>query len=257
MNTKILNIYDEVFTSNTDFSNTIVEKHISKIKELDEFLPPSLSFFIVTNTAQNSFPFVSKNFEYNLGLDSELMKTMGVPYWMSHFHPEELELWVHILQDLMIYTMTEVAPKKRLRLSYTWNFRIKKADGNYVNLFEHQVPVLVDENYKPVIGIGHLTMIGEGEPMPLKATVKFLNENNEYETLLNKNYSQKLLTDGLTNRENDIIRYLALKKSSKEIAGILGISSHTVDTHRRNILKKLNINSTGELTGYVKTHQLY
>jgi len=50
---------------------------------------------------------------------------------------------------------------------------------------------------------------------------------------------------------------LILNKSSKEISGKLNISPHTVDTHRRNILKKLNISSTGELVGILKTNKTF
>jgi DNA-binding CsgD family transcriptional regulator len=42
---------------------------------------------------------------------------------------------------------------------------------------------------------------------------------------------------------------LAEGKSSKEIAKELGISSHTVDTHRRHLLEKTNcIDTTGMIT---------
>lgn len=44
-----------------------------------------------------------------------------------------------------------------------------------------------------------------------------------------------------TAREMEIIRQLSQGKSSKEIAVVLQISSHTVDTHRRNILKKMRM----------------
>ena len=57
-------------------------------------------------------------------------------------------------------------------------------------------------------------------------------------------------------RERDIIRLLVLDKSSKEISESLNISSHTVDTHRRNILKKLKLSSTGELVAMIKMNSV-
>ncbi len=69
------------------------------------------------------------------------------------------------------------------------------------------------------------------------------------------NYGKKLLSEGVSNRERDVIRLLVLDFSSKEISEKLNISPHTVDTHRRNILKKLNISSTGELIGMLKTNK--
>lgn len=84
-----------------------------------------------------------------------------------------------------------------------------------------------------------------------------MNDKNEYDTVYYDNFSQKLLADGVSHRERDIIRLLALNNSSKEIALKLGISPNTVDTHRRNILKKLNISSTGELIGMIKTSKRF
>ncbi len=54
----------------------------------------------------------------------------------------------------------------------------------------------------------------------------------------------------LTNREQTIISLLANGYSSKEMAEELGISVRTIETHRRNIKKKLGINRTSALTRY-------
>jgi len=51
----------------------------------------------------------------------------------------------------------------------------------------------------------------------------------------------------LTKREKQIIRETAQGRSSVEIASNLYISPHTVNTHRRNIYKKLNISNIREL----------
>lgn len=253
----LINIYDEIFDSNQNFAEGLIRTHINHIREMDEFLPPSSSFFILSDTTNNTFPFISKNFDYNIGLSREQMKLSGPNYWLNYFHPEDVGIWVHILKDLMQFTLTEIEPEKRRHLSYTWNFRVKTHSDKFVNVFEHQIPLLLDESGKPVIGLGHLTVTGNGEFEPLKATIKCLNEKEEYETLLSKNYSQNMLSDGLSNREKDIIRLLSLRKTSKQIGETLFISPHTVDTHRRNILKKLNISSTGELVAYFRTNTLF
>jgi ATP/maltotriose-dependent transcriptional regulator MalT len=51
----------------------------------------------------------------------------------------------------------------------------------------------------------------------------------------------------LTDRETDIARLVAERKSNKEIAGALGISARTVTTHVANIFSKLGVSSRGEL----------
>lgn len=55
---------------------------------------------------------------------------------------------------------------------------------------------------------------------------------------------------GLSHREVDILKHLALGHSSRESAGLLGLSPRTVDGHRRRVSGKLERTSVAELTRY-------
>jgi DNA-binding NarL/FixJ family response regulator len=54
----------------------------------------------------------------------------------------------------------------------------------------------------------------------------------------------------LTHREREILQLIAEAKSNKEIANMLNLSLYTVETHRSNILEKLNLHSVPELILY-------
>lgn len=54
----------------------------------------------------------------------------------------------------------------------------------------------------------------------------------------------------LTSRETDIVRLITKGKTAREIASELNISPNTVDTHRKNIQKKLGVNKISELVSY-------
>jgi len=54
----------------------------------------------------------------------------------------------------------------------------------------------------------------------------------------------------LTTREREILQLLAEGKSNKEVANVLSLSLYTVETHRGNILQKLNLHSVPELILY-------
>jgi len=56
--------------------------------------------------------------------------------------------------------------------------------------------------------------------------------------------------DVLTNREREVLQLLAEGKSTKQIALKLHISGKTVETHRRQIMNKLDIHTVAELTKY-------
>ncbi|MEL6701367.1 MAG: response regulator transcription factor, partial [Pseudomonadota bacterium] len=60
--------------------------------------------------------------------------------------------------------------------------------------------------------------------------------------------------DPLTNREQTILLELAQGRSNKEVANTLAISVRTVETHRKNIKRKLGISSTAGLTRYAMEH---
>ena len=54
----------------------------------------------------------------------------------------------------------------------------------------------------------------------------------------------------LTPREREILQLLAEGKTNKEVATLLNISVYTAETHRGNILQKLNLHSSAELVLY-------
>ena len=58
----------------------------------------------------------------------------------------------------------------------------------------------------------------------------------------------------LTNREQTILLQLAQGMSNKDVANALDISVRTVETHRKNIKRKLGISSTAGLTRYALEH---
>src|SRR5580692_548840 len=60
----------------------------------------------------------------------------------------------------------------------------------------------------------------------------------------------------LTPREREIVQLLSEGKSSKEVASSLGISVKTAETHRANIMRKLEIHSVSELVRYAVRNQI-
>ncbi len=61
----------------------------------------------------------------------------------------------------------------------------------------------------------------------------------------------------LTEREVDIIKLIAKGYTNKEVADQLNISAHTVNTHRKNIMAKLNIKNVAGLVVYAFQEDLF
>jgi DNA-binding NarL/FixJ family response regulator len=64
------------------------------------------------------------------------------------------------------------------------------------------------------------------------------------------------LRDRLTTREREIVQLLAEGKSSKEVASSLSISVKTAETHRANIMRKLQLHTVSELVRYAVRNQI-
>ncbi|HEV2520889.1 MAG TPA: response regulator transcription factor [Candidatus Acidoferrales bacterium] len=66
----------------------------------------------------------------------------------------------------------------------------------------------------------------------------------------------ELMGNRLTPREREIVQLLAEGKSSKEVAKSLSISVKTAETHRANIMRKLELHSVSELVRYAVRNQI-
>jgi DNA-binding NarL/FixJ family response regulator len=75
--------------------------------------------------------------------------------------------------------------------------------------------------------------------------------NRASNQLLGKQVVQADLQDKiLTNTEKEVLRLIALGKTTKEIANERFSSIHTITTHRKNIFRKLEVNSVHDATKY-------
>lgn len=66
----------------------------------------------------------------------------------------------------------------------------------------------------------------------------------------NLNLQSKAKENILSNREREVLQLLAEGNSTKETAYTLNVSVKTIETHRRQIMNKLNLHSIAELTKY-------
>ena len=73
----------------------------------------------------------------------------------------------------------------------------------------------------------------------LEDYVRFLQQRNLQD-------SYELLSD----REKEVLQLLAYGKSNKEVAVALDLSTNTIESHRNNLMKKLNLHNTAEIVLY-------
>ncbi len=100
-------------------------------------------------------------------------------------------------------------------------------------------------------------LLKDGDADELITAISTVMENKKY---LSKDINQEYLTlikngknlekSELSFREKEVLQLIAEGKSSKEIGEVLFLSSKTVDVHRNNIMKKIELHTISELTKY-------
>ena len=102
-----------------------------------------------------------------------------------------------------------------------------------------------------------------GKEEVLRAIDRVMNNEKYISNELNLNLYQHLglsrnqtTSQHLTPRETEIIRYIGSGMTNHEIAERLFLSTSTVDTHRKNILAKLQLKNTAALVRYAAENNL-
>jgi len=70
------------------------------------------------------------------------------------------------------------------------------------------------------------------------------------------NRPDSTIANSLTNRETEVLKLISQEHSSPEIASILKISQSTVDTYRKNLLKKTNVKNSVGLVMYAVKNKI-
>ncbi|ALM50679.1 hypothetical protein AMR72_04070 [Flavobacterium psychrophilum] len=159
-------------------------------------------------------------------------------------HPEDLPYYLNFESAITSF-FNSISGERLFRYKVQNDFRLKKADGSYVRILNQFVIIQHDaDNVRTFVintDISHLkkdillvlSFIGlEGEPSYYNVDVKDIF---------------KAVKPMFTRREKDILRKLAQGMNSTAISELLHISKHTVDSHRKNMLRKTKAKSTSEI----------
>ena len=228
----------------------IVKKHIERQILIDEFLPDSASFFFIVEPANHRYHFMGKQQESVSGYTNDEVMSRGMEFLFACLHPDEVGILQEEIYPKIASTLRELSQKDDIKKTVTqFNYRFKTKSGVYHNFLEHLYVLETDQVGKPSLFLGNIIILRNNAVLPIRLTIKILQGDGLLGIFFSDIYSsEKTVFGNITSRELDILQKLATGKTSKQIGKELSISNHTVDTHRRNLLKKLKCNSVVELT---------
>lgn len=211
------------------------------------FFCPGEFYYFIMNFLDISFEFVHPNVSKVIGCTAE---DFNFGYIFERMHPDDLEniKWKEEAASQFFYH--QIAIDKIPFYKSTYTFRIKSENGNWKNIMHQSIALQLNENgiiqYVLCVhsDITFINPISENQ-------ISFIGRNGEpsYYALSTdpETFLKRPKDLDVSPREREIVKLLAQGLSSKQIASRLILSTHTVDTHRRNMLKKTGALNTLEL----------
>ena len=227
----------DISLNNEDQQKKIEDK-VAQISAVANDMP---GVVIIHNIFTYSVEYISPKGEALLGFSLEEIKKMGPEYFSRFFNPENIndflpKIAVLIERNIMEENTSFFEQVKTVK-SQEWEWHISSV--KILMRDDQQKPLLAITIAIPVEPIHHIT----------PKVARLLEENifiKKHQADFNK----------LSKRECEVLRLLALGKSSPETGEALFISTTTVETHRKNIKRKLNTNSFFELCQYASAFDL-
>ena len=228
-------------TSSDDFSFELeVHKKLLNIFHVGEF------YYYVFNCFSAVMEFVSEQAKKILGIEHE--DELTIDYLLSIIHSEDLPYFIDFEKKVTEF-FNQLPPDKVLKYKVTYDYRVRRKDGTYIRLLQQVVTIQSEENGAVIRVLGVHTDISH-----LKkengSTLSFIGLDGEpsYHDVSIGHTALNLKRNVFTKREKEILRKIIEGKKSVEIAKELFISIKTVETHRKNMMRKTNTHSVLELT---------
>jgi DNA-binding CsgD family transcriptional regulator len=221
-----------------DFENILLDKRT-------DFFHVGDFYYYLFNLKTMSFDYVSEHIEKVLGYDK---REVTVPLMISLIHPEDLPYFIEFEKEVVRF-FNQLQTPQLSKYKVRYDYRVKAKDGQYKRILHQMVTLLPDNESKVLQTLCYHTDITylKNNGIPLLSFIGMDGEPSFVDVVANIEV-QKPFTDKLSNREREVVKYLAEGLTSTQIASELFISPHTVKKHRRNILKKMELNNTIDLT---------
>lgn len=202
-------------------------------------------YYFIFNCPIAQVEWTSNSITKILGLEAP--EDFTIDFILEHIHPEDLPYFLDFENQVTSF-FNQLPVEKVLKYKVSYDYRIRRKDGTYIRILQQALTIQTNDEGAVIrvldvhTDISHLkkengstlSFIGlEGEP-----SIFDYAHSKEFSKTKNK----------LTKKEREILSLLAAGKNSFEIADRLFISKNTVDTHRKNMLKKTKCKTTVELT---------
>lgn len=204
-------------------------------------LSPTFGFVIdVTNM---KYLYMSKNVQAHTGYSAEEFMVKGYHFTYSLVHPEDRPELIEKVQQRQAQFLRTLPRGDYGKYRFSYTYRLKRADGVYVQMLKQSSVVQADEDGNPALLLG------------IGTDITHLKKDNSISLSIARLDQGCIETPGagagrdcvVSPRELEVLSLIVEGKSTSDIAETLKISSFTVKNHRRNMLEKTGAKNMAEV----------
>ena len=245
------------------FSNSLLSPEEFNIHGIEKFFQSNQNFH---NLFHNSMPIVylvdystgkylifSNAVRKELGYDSEDFTSEGLAFTLQNYHKDDLQLYNKEMFPERLQFIKQIPKEEQSNYLFSYNFRFKHKQKNYVNLIQRNCFIKSDDNGNPLLSLGMINNIThfKSDGPTVQIIEKVSNDTYEpNEVVYKKSFflnNESLL---FTKREKEVLLYTAEGLTSKGIANKLHVSESTIINHRKNMLQKADAKNISELVSF-------
>lgn len=218
-------------------SNSLVS--LGATMQLANLFSPGRSFFLTIDFTILDVDFVSDNIEECTGIPKE---DFNLERWLQTWHKSDYDIVSKMEYCKGLFLFEFIPPEEIIHYKICQTYRLLQPDGKYRDFLNQISTLILTEDNKI-----QKTLLVQTDITHLSIT------QNHRLSFIHMKGGKSYYSDDLENfveygenltvfskREQDILKLISNGMSSQQIADQLFISKNTVDTHRRNILNKVD-----------------
>lgn len=205
-------------------------KKLEEKVEFYEFILDNIEAGVWVNTYEGMI-YNNRKSQEEIGFTAKELNEYGDErYRTENYHPDDKDIWENSYKHLMENG------------NATTIYRQKDKNGDWIK----------------ILGVSKLVKKEHTECKTVNCGIVISNTMANFtkiEELLRENayLKNKLKFEKITKREKEVLKLICEGLTGKQIANELFISTHTVESHRKNIMKKMNTSNIAELIQLVST----
>lgn len=244
----------EVYSRPREIDNQEVLQLLRQANAAPQRCPPFNGHLFVLDYTQRRHVGFSGQTQNLIGYDPRDIMNEGIEFVISLFQADDFKIFNETVFSQITGFLKSIPPGQHADYLFSFSFRIKKAGGKWIHLFQQGSFITDPKTRLPIYSIG-LTI--DITPLKKDNSIIFSIDKKAvesgvfgYQNIQTSYYYPDPEESRLSRREREILGWLADGMSTKQVAGKLFISENTVANHRKNILKKTNSKNVAELIRY-------